>query len=240
LRTRPKALVSTAMALTPGLAQALEEHFSCPVLDVYSTNESGPIGVKVPSVEVSSAMSPSLTPDTPTRDAYMLLQPHLYVEILDSDGVPCPPGERGEITLSGGFNPFLPLLRYRTGDYAALEFRGVPGRHTGRHSGRHMGLPLLVGLEGRPPVVFHAADGRPINNVDVSIALRPFPIAQYALHQSADGALHLIVRSAGVTLGQLREAMLELFGANQALNIEEADAQDVPGGKFAQYTSDLA
>jgi hypothetical protein len=48
------------------------------------------------------------------------------------------------------------------------------------------------------------------------------------------------VRSAGVTLGQLREAMLELFGADQALNIEEADAQDVPGGKFVQYTSDLA
>jgi phenylacetate-CoA ligase len=224
------------MALTPGLAQALEEHFSCPVLDVYSTNESGPIGVKVPSVEVSSAMSSSLTSDTPTRDTYVLLQPHLYVEILDSDGAPCPPGERGEITLSGGFNPFLPLLRYRTGDYAALEFRGAPGRHIGRH----MGLPLLVGLEGRPPVVFRAADGRPINNVDVSIALRPFPIAQYTLHQSADGALHLIVRSAGVTLGQLREAMLELFGADQALNIEEADAQDVPGGKFVQYTSDLA
>jgi phenylacetate-CoA ligase len=213
LRARPKALVSTAMALAPGLAQALEGHFGCPALDVYSTNESGPIGVRV-------------------GEGYQLLQPRLYVEILDAAGDPCPPGERGEITLSGGFNPFLPLLRYRTGDYAALEFRGVPGRH--------MGLPLLVGLEGRPPVVFRAADGRPINNVDVSIALRPFPIAQYTLHQFADGRLQMKVRGAGLAVGQLRAALVELFGADQGLTIEEVNTLDMPGGKVVQYTSDLS
>jgi phenylacetate-CoA ligase len=148
------------------------------------------------------------------------------VEILDPEGATCPPGVRGEITLSGGFNPFLPLLRYRTGDFAGLEFRGAQ--------------PLLAGLEGRPPVTFRTADGRPVNNVDISIALRPFPIAQYALHQFTDGALHLKVHTAGVDQARLREALLSLFGADQVLDIEVVESWEMPGGKVIQYTSDLS
>jgi len=209
LHTRPKALVSTAMTLLPGLEQSLEARFGCPILDMYSMNESGPIASAEPEGRV-----------------YRLLQPRLYVEILDPGGAPCPPGVRGEITLSGGFNPFLPLLRYRTGDFAGLEFRGAQ--------------PLLAGLEGRPPVTFRTADGRPVNNVDISIALRPFPIAQYALHQSADSALHLKVHAAGVDQAPLREALLALFGADQVLDIEVVESWEMPGGKVIQYTSDLS
>ena len=211
LTAYPKALVSTAMTLTAGLKQSLEARFNCPVIDVYSMNESGPIAVSLPS-------SPAREGD----DEYILLQPRLYVEILDPDGLPCPPGVRGEITLSGGFNPFLPLLRYRTGDHAALEFRGTQ--------------PVLTRLEGRPPVVFRAADGRFVNNVDISIALRPLTIAQYALHQSVDGSLHLRVRGA-TDLASLRAALLDLFGQDQIVTIEAVEAFEA---KVIQYTSDYA
>ena len=206
LRARPTALVSTAMTLSLRLKQALEARFGCPVLDMYSMNESGPVAVA----------------ESDGR-AYRLLQPRLYVEILDPGGAPCPPGVRGEITLSGGFNPFLPLLRYRTGDFASLEFRGAQ--------------PRLAGLAGRPPVTFRSADGRLLNNVDISIALRPFPIAQYALHQSADGSLRMQVRGAGRS--EIREALLALFGPEQALMIEEVESLEMAGGKVIQYTSDL-
>jgi phenylacetate-CoA ligase len=202
LTARPKALVSTAMTLTPGLHRALEERFDCPVLNVISLNETGPLAVDV-------------------LGAHQLLQPHLFVEILNDEGTPCLPGERGEVTVSGGFNPFLPLLRYRTGDYARLDFRGA--------------MPLLVDFEGRAPVVFRAHDGRPINNIDVSIALRPLPIAQFALHQFADGALRLRVHSAGVDEAQLREAVWALFGAEQPLTIEALSAS---GEKVIQYSSE--
>lgn len=211
LSTRPRALVSTSMTLTPALAQSLEAHFGCPVLDVYSLNESGMVGVGV-SGEVPPA-------------TFHLLQPHLYIEILDRDSQPCAPGQRGEVTLTGGFNPFLPLLRYRTGDYAALKFVGQQ--------------PRLVGLEGRPPVVFRARDGRPVNNIDVSLALRHLPLVQYALHQSADGALRMRVREAGTPLDPIRAPLLKLFGADQPLTIELADVLELPGGKLIQYTSDL-
>lgn len=49
-------------------------------------------------------------------------------------------GERGEVTLTGGFNFMWPLLRYRTNDYARRIWRD--------------GLLVLVDLEGRAPVLF--------------------------------------------------------------------------------------
>lgn len=227
LAARPKALVSTAMTLTPGLRQSLEDHFGCPVLDVYSMNEAGPIGVAAPrggqhaNVLAGAVSTRQRAAPSKAVESYTLLQPRLYVEILNGDGTPCEPGRRGEVTLSGGFNPFLPLLRYRTGDFAALEFRGRQ--------------PILIGLEGRPPVTFRAADGRPINNVDVSIALRPFAIAQFNLHQFAGGSLRLRLRPPGPEREAIRQALLGLFGAGQQLAIEELPAED----KLIQYTSDL-
>lgn len=209
LQTRPKALVSTAMALSRVLKQSLEARFGCPVLDIYSLNETGPVAYVSPSRE----------------GGYQLLQPRLYVEVLDASGAPCMPGKRGEIVVSGGFNPFLPLLRYQTGDYARLEFFGAQ--------------PRLMDLEGRPPVTFRAANGQALNNIDVSLALREFALTQYTLHQSADGALLFRARESGVGAEQLRQALLNLFGRTQAVTVEITDTLASSADKLIQYTTDL-
>jgi phenylacetate-CoA ligase len=207
LRTRPNALVSvlfsTSMMLLPGLRQSLQARFGCPVLDIYSTNETGPIAAS-------------------DEEGRVLLQHRLYVEILDAEGIPCLPGARGEITVTGGFNPYLPLLRYRTGDYACLSFRGTQ--------------PVLLGLEGRPPVIFRGTQGQLINNIDVTHALRPFALPQFTLHQAADGMLRLRMRSAPVEESRLREALQALFGHEQLLTIEMVESL---GDKVIQYTSDM-
>ncbi len=202
---RPKALISTSMALMPGLRRSLEARFGCPVLDLYSLNETGPIGVDVDG------------------GGYRLLQPRLYVEVLDEGGRPCAAGVRGEITVSGGFNFYCPLLRYRTGDYAALEWRGAG--------------PVLAGLEGRPPTVFRATNGAFVNNIDVTHALVSFALPQFTLHQAADGSLALRVRRAPVDEAALRAALLGLFGPDQQLTVEFADTL---GDKVIQYTSEMA
>ena len=107
LTHRPRALLSTSMALGAGLRERLVEEFACPVLDLYSLNEAGPIAVA-----------------DPAAGGHVLLQHRMYVEILDRAGRPVAPGARGEIALTGGFNFCLPLLRYRTGDHASLEAHG--------------------------------------------------------------------------------------------------------------------
>lgn len=205
LRARPKAMLSSATALLPGVQRELEAHFQCPVIDYYSMTESGPIAVAVDG-------------------GHQLLPHDLYVEILTPEGALCRPGERGEITLTGGRNPYFPLLRYRTGDWASLDLSGE--------------APLLVGIEGRPPVVFRTADGRSINNVDVTWALRDLPLTRFRLHQEAGGGLVFSTRP-GVSETEVRDALAGLFGADQAVSFEEISDEDSWAGKIIQYTSDL-
>jgi phenylacetate-CoA ligase len=203
---RPRAILSTSMTLLPGLRRELEARFGCPVLDIYSLNEAGPI----------AGYDPAL-------DAHMLLQPRMAVEIVDAHGNPLPPGARGEIALTGGFNFCLPLLRYRTGDHAALEQRG--------------GEWVLAGLAGRAPVRFRCADGNWVNNIDVTHALKPFALPQYALLQRADASLEFIAWRAGaVDAAALKTALHGLLGATVRLSIEYSDAEV---DKVVQYRSEL-
>ncbi len=95
-----------------------------------------------------------------------------------------------------------------------------------------------MGLEGRPPVVFRARDGTRVNSADVSLALRDLPLAQYALHQDADGMLVLRVTPAPVPPGVLRDRLTALFGPDQPLRVEAVDALTAPAGKLLQFTSD--
>ncbi len=201
-QAQPRALLSTSMTLLPGFRRELEARFGCPVLDVYSMNEAGPIAVG-------------------TVHGHALLQHRLFVEILAPDGSAVAQGERGEITLSGGFNPWLPLLRYRTGDHAGLVWRD--------------GEWLLTGLEGRPPVVFRDARGEALNNIEVTHRFQRLPLAQWTLHQEKDGALHLRWCGAGGLETELRRTLGELFGG-LTLTVEQVAGFD---GKVIQYTTEL-
>ena len=198
----PRAILSTAMALADGLRARLAARYRCPVLDLYSMNEAGPIAVL-----------------DERAGGHVLLQPRLLVEILGPDGARLAPGVRGEVTLTGGFNPYLPLLRYRTGDHAALDVAGAE--------------PVLVGLAGRRPVRFRAGDGSWRNNVDVSHALAPHGAAQSALHQAVDGSF--LLRASGGHLGAMRGSLIALFGAGARIEVAKLAADD----KVLQYTSDL-
>jgi phenylacetate-CoA ligase len=178
----PKALLSTAMTLHDGLRATLEERFGCPVIDIYGMNESGPIAAALAD-----------------GSGQALLQPRLHVEILGEGGEPLAEGVRGEITLTGGFNTALPLLRYRTGDHAALERRGD--------------RPVLVGLAGRAPVPFVTADGRAVNTIDVTVALRRFSAGRYTVHQRVDRSLALGLDATGAPdEAAFVAALTDLFG----------------------------
>jgi phenylacetate-CoA ligase len=205
VRHRPRALISVSMALSPALRARLEDRFACPVLDIYSLNEVGAVAVFDPAL-----------------DAHVLLQPRLYVEVLDASDRILAPGERGEITVTGGFNFCLPLLRYRTGDFGAL----VAGP----------GAPCIRALGGRRPVRFRNLDGEWFNNIDVSHALARVPLSHYGFHQAADGALTLSLRPAERALHSdaAAQALRPLFGV-QPVRIETLDADD----KVLQYRSDL-
>ena len=149
-----------------------------------------------------------------------MIDPDVYVEVVDEDDQPCPPGARGEVSLTGGRKPFLPLLRYRTGDFASLE--------------REDGRTFLVGLEGRRPVVYRGADGRAIPSLEVARALRPYPLVQFGLHQAADGWLRFRYRG-GADLRAIEGVLTGLFG-RVGVHFEALGEARVGEGKVVPYS----
>jgi phenylacetate-CoA ligase len=209
LGTRPKVILSSATLLLRALRDRLRRHFGCPVIDVYSMNETGPIAFAHADF---------------TADEHEILPHNLFVEILDEQGQPLPPGERGEIVVTGGLNPFLPLVRYRTGDFAALSFD---------HE-----LPRLVGIERRRPVMFRAADGASVPSISVTVALFQVPLPFFSLHQAADGRLTFRTRCDAAVEDNVRRALCELFGGT-LLTFEQVPWEVAWRRKSIQYTSEV-
>ena len=208
LKTRPRAIISSSMMLSDGLRTRLEEHFACPVVDVYATGEAGPTAVGLAGGE------------------FQLLQPRLFVEILNPDGTQVEPGDVGEVTVTGGFNPLIALLRYRTGDYAAIQ----PGSD---------GV-TLTNFAGRTPVLFVSSDGLRINSLDICKALRPFAFTQHKVHQSSDGTVLFDIWG-GDKSDQLggQQALIGILGADAAITVAVHAANAAAGQKVVPYTSDI-
>ena len=211
LRHRPQALVSTAMTLTSGFARELESRFGCPVLDLYSLNECRLVAAHA-------------DPGGAAAGGHRVVPHDVHLEILDAGGRPVADGARGEIVLTCARNPFLPLLRYRSGDFARLE--------------RSRGLTLLADLEGRAPVMFLDARGCAVNSIDVSYLLKPFPLVRYALHQAADRSLRLSVQGPAIDRGLARVVLAKLFG-DLPLAIVSLDSFAPGPGKLVPYTTEL-
>ena len=214
LPVSPAALLTTAVTLEPALRQRLESHFGCPVVDWYSLTETGPLAV------------------TTHGRGYRLFAPDVYVEAVDADGVPVADGEPGELVVTGGRNPYLPLVRYRTGD------RGVFGTVDGP-DGPERGL---VRIEGRHAVIFRDARGSPVNAVDLSRVMREHAVfVSHRLHQSADRTCALTLRpmpGVPIDTNQVRREVERLLeGTPVRVTIDETLGDD---GKTVPFSSDAA
>lgn len=203
----PAAIVSSAMALSEGLRQKLTDQFKCPVYDIYSLTECRMIGV--------------------SRQAgrHRLIRPELYIEIMhpEQDTV-LADGERGEIVITGGNNPFLPLIRYRTGDFGALIYTENGGE--------------IAGLEGRSPVKFRDAMGRKVNSIDISQALGAFSLAAFTLHQNSDGSIVFSAWGTDIAEEDVRKSLSKIFGEQikKKIGLNESE---IPQTKKVRYSSDI-
>ena len=201
---RPLALFSGAMALAAPLRADLEHAFDCPVFDVYGLHETRPIAVR--------------TDDGPFR----VLDRRVVVETLDAAGRPVPDGEVGEITVTAGENPLLPLVRYRTGDFGRLV--PLPGGGVG-----------ITDLEGREHTVFIGGGGRRVPCVDLTQQLQAHGARGWSVAQAADGSV--FARIAGGDREAVRRALRTLL--DQPVEVQAvARVADLGDGKPRRYRSD--
>lgn len=175
----PLALVSGAAELSAALRADLVAAYGCPVLDLYGLHETRPIAVSADG------------------GPHVVLDRRVLVEILDPAGVPVREGERGEIVVTAGENPLLPLARYRTGDFGRLV--------------QAESRPAIADLEGRASVVFMAADGSPVPSVDLTQLLQAAGAHGWRVEQHPDGRVTAaVVRGDG---DQIAAALSALLGS---------------------------
>lgn len=215
---RPSAIVTTAVAMTDGLRKKLEDTYGCPVIDWYSSNETGPIGYSCRE-----------------NSGFHILPHDIHVEIIGPQGEPVPQGEHGEITVTGGRNPFFPMLRYRTGDFGALDMTpcrcGDP-------------MPRIVRFQGRVPVLFRGERGNTVNPVDISQVLKRFSYVQHRFSQAGDLSCRLVIKPVSMMElpdpVALRSALEKLLGAVPLEITFDPDlGNDSSGGKVMPFVSDF-
>lgn len=200
----PEAIFSGAMALAAPLRARLEDAFGCPVIDVYGLHETRPIAAR--------------HADGPFR----LLDRRVHVEVLHADrDEPVDPGQIGEITVTAGENPLLPLVRYRTGDFGrlvALDDGGVG----------------IADLEGRENTRFRAGDGSLVASVDLTQHLQAHGAEGWAVEQRADGSVH--ARIAGGVPDAIERALRALLQVPVAVE-QVPRVIDLGEGKPRRYRS---
>lgn len=200
----PAVVFSGAMALSAPLRARLEAAFACPVIDVYGLHETRPIAARADA------------------GPFRILDRRVHVEVLDPRrDVAVSPGEMGEIVVTAGENPLLPLVRYRTGDHGRLVTLAD-------------GTQGIADLEGRENTRFLAADGTLVPCVELTQQLQSHGAEGWSIAQGSDGEI-----SATIVAGDqraIRTALHVLLG--QPLTVRRvARPIDLGEGKPRRYRS---
>ena len=220
-----RALQAISMQLTPSMRRFIEQVFDAPVNENYGLNEIGLVASRCPE-----------------GGRFHVHQENCFVEIVNDKGVPCRPGERGHLVVTGFGNLAMPMLRYDTGDLADAVEGPCPCGRT---------LPTFGAIQGRYRRIAFLPPGAWDRWMSLRKALVEAPpellrgLRQFQLHQYRDGRFELRLVMAGhapsALLERLQGAWPTLEGLPPAsLQIIEVDSIPLPpGGKFQDFTSDF-
>ncbi len=162
-----RAVIVSGDTLQAGMRQSIERFFRCRCYDMYGLVEAVALGMEC------SAGRMHLIPEAG------------IVEIVDRQGSPCPPGSTGEIVATGLLNEGMPLIRYRTGDDAALS-RDQDCACGSLH-------PIIERLEGRVDDYLVTPNGRRIGRLSTAMKRSP-TIHSAQIVQDTPWHAYLLVR----------------------------------------------
>lgn len=210
LTIHPLAVVTGATHVTPAVRERVAATWGAPLVDVYALRETGPVAASLDG------------------RGHVVVGRRVHVEVLDDDGRALPDGERGEVVVTVDENPYLPLLRYRTGDTAVLvhDERGT----------------VLVDLEGRTPVRYRDASGAWRPSVDAVQVLQAAGLLAWHLHQDADGGVRLTAvppPGRGAHAADEAARALEAWLGRPVTVTTTTDARDLGPGKPRRFTTEL-
>jgi phenylacetate-CoA ligase len=120
--SRLRQVVTMGEMLSPDVRAACRDLLGVPIVDMYSSQEIGYIALQCP-----------------TGERYHVQSEVAFVEVVDTHGARCLPGQIGRVVVTPLHNFAMPLVRYEVGDYAEVGAACECGR----------GLPVLTRIMGR-------------------------------------------------------------------------------------------
>jgi len=173
------------------------------------------------------------------NDLFHMEPTYGFFELIDENGKPInEPGITGEIVGTTLHNKYMPLIRYRTGDYA--EYAGNYCPQCGRH------LPLLKKIYGRwDNNKIYRKDGTYITttalNLHSDLYTKIFGLQYF---QSKPGFLEVrVIKGDGFTDYDYRELLRHYeisFGDGNKVEIKFVDKLNkLPNGKFLNLISNI-
>jgi phenylacetate-CoA ligase len=182
-RKIPKGLVSVAWnggeCLFSEQSQRFESVFGVPIQNYYAGRELGALGCQT-------------SPDDPLE----IPRPHIFLELVDEQGDPVPPGTDGRVIVTSTVCRGTPFLRYEVGDMGSYEATHMDAA----------GLWALAAVNGRISSMLKVG-GHTISNLFWNHLLKDYEeVRQFQVVSHEDGSLTLRFRGAGFE--QAREAQL--------------------------------
>jgi len=211
---RLKEVQTIGEPVPPELREACRQLWSVPLVDAYSSQEVGYMGLQCPR-----------------HDHLHVQAENVLLEVLDESGQPCPPGVVGRIVVTALHNFATPLIRYDIGDRGELG----PSCPCGR------GLPVLTRIVGRSrDMVILPSGGRHWPLVGVYSFRTVAQIRQYQIVQESLTTLRarLVVDA---PLSPLQEqALAEVIGkaiGHPFVVVFEYPTviERTPGGKYREF-----
>ena len=211
---RLKQVMTTGEVLDDEVRIECRETFGVEIADTYSTMEVGTVAFQCLEAGQLHVQAE-----------------HCYVEIIDKDGWPCPPGTVGRVIVTPLHNFAMPLFRYEIGDYAEAGAACSCGR----------GLPALNKVLGRVRNMLISSDGEQYFPFFGATSLRKIaPVMQHQLVQTApDKILARLVVERALTQTE-EEGLPNTFFTAADSFVEFEFVNDIPrsnGGKYEEFIS---
>ncbi len=179
-----RAVQGTSEPFPPAFRRRIEKALGCETYDKYGTRETNIV-----------------SHESPDHDGMCIQAENVFIEILDDNDEPCPPGSSGRVILTTLNNLSMPLIRYETSDRASF----VEGT-----AGCSIGLPKMSHVAGRQQDLIVTPEGDFIDAYLFSYLIMRFSeIRWFQVVQDTPSALLIRLYSPETVPQQVLDAIRE-------------------------------